>query len=76
MVDKIIIIIFVVVAVVVVIYQPLLLLPLHKILGHKVCSNLFCFIVGNAYQLSQLIRTLLDPENMALGANVSAFFDR
>ena len=76
MVDKIIVIIFVVVAVVVDIYQPLLLLPLHKIWGHKVCSNLFCFIVGNAYQLSQLIRTLLDPENMALGANVSPFFDR
>lgn len=28
------------------------------------------FATGNAYQLSQLIRTLLDPENMALGANV------
>ena len=29
---------------------------------------------GNAFQLSQLIRTLLDPENMALGANVSFVF--
>lgn len=34
-------------------------------------NNSFTFATGNAYQLSQLIRTLLDPENMALGANVS-----
>ena len=27
--------------------------------------------LGTAYQLAQLIRILLDPENMALGANVS-----
>ena len=35
---------------------------------HPSCGLL---VAGNAYQLSQLIRTLLDPENMALGANVS-----
>lgn len=34
----------------------------------------FFFSTGNAYQLSQLIRTLLDPENMALGANVRFSF--
>ena len=31
---------------------------------------------GTAYQLAQLIRILLDPENMALGANVSGSFFR
>jgi len=33
-------------------------------------NSSFVSATGNAYQLSQLIRTLLDPENMALGANV------
>ena len=44
---------------------------------NKICvffSFLFFFPTGNAYQLSQLIRTLLDPENMALGANVRFSF--
>ena len=38
----------------------------------KFCGvNILVFLTsGNAFQLSQLIRTLLDPENMALGANV------
>ena len=45
----------------------------HMIETIYTCVFLF-FSTGNAYQLSQLIRTLLDPENMALGANVRFSF--
>lgn len=43
----------------------------HLLIIHSFENLFYLFDVGNAYQLSQLIRTLLDPENMALGANVS-----
>ena len=46
----------------------------HMIETIYICVFLFFFPTGNAYQLSQLIRTLLDPENMALGANVRFSF--
>ncbi|XP_078351568.1 serine/threonine-protein phosphatase 4 regulatory subunit 3-like isoform X2 [Oculina patagonica] len=39
---------------------------INHIMDFMICDG----DTGNAYQLSQLIRTLLDPENMALGANV------
>ena len=46
----------------------------HMIETIYICVFLVFFSTGNAYQLSQLIRTLLDPENMALGANVRFSF--
>ncbi|XP_068683456.1 serine/threonine-protein phosphatase 4 regulatory subunit 3-like isoform X2 [Montipora capricornis] len=38
---------------------------INHMIDYMICDG----DTGNAYQLSQLIRTLLDPENMALGAN-------
>lgn len=38
---------------------------INHMIDYMVCDG----DTGNAFQLSQLIRTLLDPENMALGAN-------
>lgn len=38
---------------------------INHIIDFMICDG----DTGNAFQLSQLIRTLLDPENMALGAN-------
>ncbi|KAJ7381955.1 SMEK 2, suppressor of mek1 (Dictyostelium) [Desmophyllum pertusum] len=38
---------------------------INHIIDYMICDG----DTGNAYQLSQLVRTLLDPENMALGAN-------
>lgn len=38
---------------------------INHIIDFMICDG----DTGNAFQLSQLIRTMLDPENMALGAN-------
>lgn len=39
---------------------------INHIIDQMICDG----DTGNAYQLTQLVRTLLDPENMALGPNV------
>ncbi|KAK3747135.1 hypothetical protein QZH41_015123 [Actinostola sp. cb2023] len=50
------------------------LLPALEMLMDMLMNQIIDYMIGdgdtgNAYQLAQLIRTLLDPENMALGPN-------